>query len=517
MELNVFKDTMEPLAHGGKFLTFESSRRLFWLIVAALALVLAIGLPITGYKIVSRFRVILFDQVMRDNDALSHTFESFLRETRRITYSREEWLKRVQEYINNYEIPNRGYICLVDSNAYLQAAPNRAPSAPPVLAKDWTFIPVSPANGQLDYSRTLRTEDLIRSTPETKISGHWHNTQEDQLVDFRLINIDGEKWLIGIHQFENTVQEQLKEIVPFVVAVGSFLFLAIVIPFGMFTARLMHHHEHERDMYIRRIEQHTREIEKFAAQLKETNENLHSLQQQKNRLYARLSHDLRTPLNSILSASSLIADGIYGEITPKQAHATEIIHRNIQVLLHLIDGILQLSRVESGHVTLETESFELDSLLRNLVENLQPLAESNNLELRYQPNPALPRLHTDRDKFYLILQNLISNAIKFTHEGYVELSAEPRADASVAIAVRDTGPGISPGDQDRIFHEFTRGPNSNSGPKGVGLGLTITKELTQLLGGRITVHSVPGKGATFTVILPPSAVESASAAAPLVN
>ncbi|HQH71125.1 MAG TPA: HAMP domain-containing sensor histidine kinase, partial [bacterium] len=392
---------------------------------------------------------------------------------------------------------------------------NRDPAAPPVLAKDWTFIPVSPANGRLDYGRTLRTEDLIHATPETKISGHWHNKQEDQLVDFRLINIDGEKWLIGIHQFENAVQEQLKEIVPFVVAVGSFLFLAIVIPFGMFTARLMHTHEHERDMYIRRIETHTREIEKFAGQLKETNDNLHYLQQQKNSLYARLSHDLRAPLNSILSASSLIAEGIYGDITPKQARATEIIHRNVQVLLHLIDGILQLSRVESGQVALEPETFELDPLLRNLVENLQPLAESKNLKLLYQSNPALPRLHTDRDKLYLILQNLISNAIKYTHQGYVEMSAGPRDGPSLAIAVRDTGPGISSEDQERIFHEFTRGPNSNSGPKGVGLGLTITKELTQLLGGQITVHSLPGEGATFTLILPAGVMEPSSAAAPM--
>ncbi len=502
---------MEPFAPGGKFPTFESSRRLFWVIVAALALVLAIGLPITGYKIVSRFRVILFDQVMRDNDALSRSFESFLRETRRIAPSREEWLKLVQDYIDHYELPNRGYICLVDADANLQAAPNRNPAHPPVLAKDWTFIPVSPANGQLDYSRSMRTEDLIRSTPETKIAGHWHNTQEEQLIDFRVVHIDGEKWLIGIHQFENAVQEKLKEIVPFVVAVGSILFLAVVIPFGMFTARLMHYHEHERALYIRRIEKHTQEIEHFAKQLEETNEHLHQLQQQKNRLYARLSHDLRTPLHSILGASSLIAEGIYGEITPKQAHATEIIHRNVQVLLHLIDGILQLSRVESGQVTLESEIFELDNLLQQLTENMLPLAENKNLQLRYQPNPALPRLYTDRDKLYLILQNLVSNAIKFTHQGYVELSAELREDSSAAIAVRDTGPGISEADQERIFHEFTRGPNSRTDTKGVGLGLTITKELTQLMGGQISVRSIPGGGSTFTVTFPPNLVRPLSA------
>lgn len=149
------------------------------------------------------------------------------------------------------------------------------------------------------------------------------------------------------------------------------------------------------------------------------------------------------------------------------------------------------------------------------MENLQPLAESKNLKLLYQSNPALPRLHTDRDKLYLILQNLISNAIKYTHQGYVEMSAGQRDGPSLAIAVRDTGPGISSEDQERIFHEFTRGPNSNSGPKGVGLGLTITKELTQLLGGQITVHSLPGEGATFTLILPAGVMEPSSAAAPM--
>ncbi len=486
---------------------YQDYRRIFWLIVAALALVLAIGLPIAGFTIVNKFRIILFNQVMQDNDAISHWFESYLRESRKVHPDRQEWLEQVQTFLIQNRLPGEGYLCVVDANSNLRAAPGYNPQDGYLNMEDMLLVPFSDNQENFDPQRALSISELIEDPSLNSVSGQFDNRQgKKQLVDFRRIYIEGETWLIGVHQFESTVQERLKEVIPFVIILGTLLFLAIVIPFGFFTRALIRHHEQERFEYIHSIEKQSEELRATAEKLHLSNQHLNRLREQKNQLYARLSHDLRAPLNSILGVCNLISEGTYGETTPRQNKALHSVERNVDVLVKLIDGILQISKLESGQIQPQREFFDLPQLLHTIIENVRPLSDKKNLELRCDIPFFQKEIWSDRDKLYLIIQNLLSNAIQCTHEGYVELKVEENDQGDLALSVIDTGPGIKPQDQERIFHEFTRGEQAERG-SGIGLGLTITKELTHLLGGHIELQSTVGMGSTFTVYFPQSRLQ----------
>ncbi len=487
---------MKTKVAGDVSLKYQTYRRVFWLIITTLAFVLAIGLPITGYQIVMKFREILFNQVMRDNDAISNGFELYLKESRKNYDSKEEWLDAIQSVVDSFSMPGQGYICLIDSDLQLQAYPGLDRDQEPKSARQFTLI--LPGEGGLQEFKIPR---LLETPQLTQAYGRLMGKDGGLLVDFRRIVIDGESWLIGVHQMESAVEEKLKEVVSFVTTLGLILFLAIVLPFAIFTLVLIQHHEGEREAYIHRIQKHTREIEAVAGQLRKTNEQLNKLQKAKNRLYARLSHDLRAPLNSIIGSCDMVQEEMYGPATDKQKQAMQLVERNVKVLLNIIDGILELSRLKSGQVNIEPETFVLKDFLNDVVDNMRPMAENKGLELRLSYDGQFHEFHTDRVKLYSILQNLIGNAIKFTEKGYVELVAKSHDHSSLALLVRDTGPGISVEDQEKIFNEFTRGDQNDKGITGVGLGLAITKELTELLGGAISLQSREGEGSTFSVFL----------------
>ncbi|RJP29283.1 MAG: sensor histidine kinase [Candidatus Omnitrophota bacterium] len=482
---------------GDVSLKYQTYRQVFWLIVATLSIVLAIGLPIAGYKIVMKFREILFNQVLRDNDAISNGFELFLKESRKNYVTKEEWLDAIQSEVDSFVMPGQGYICLIDSNLNLQAYPGLRRDQPLPTARKFTLV-VPDALGDVEF----QVPQLLESREYNQAYGHFVGREGDQLVDFRRVVIDGESWLVGVHQMESAVEEKLKEVISFNITLGLVLFLAIILPFAILTLVLIQHHEKEREAYVERIRRHTKEIELVAGQLRNTNEQLNRMQEAKNRLYARLSHDLRAPLSSILGSCDMVQEEMYGPANEKQKNAMQLVERNINVLLKLIDGILELSKLESRQVQLEPETFRLHGFLDELVCNMRPLAEKKGLELRLSVDPRLDEISTDRNRLYLILQNLIGNAVKFTEQGYVELTAKPFADSAVALLVKDTGPGIGLKDQDKIFKEFTRGVHNNRNSDGVGLGLAITKELTTLLGGSIDLESHDGEGSTFKILLP---------------
>ena len=476
---------MNRTPHGDDRGLLYAQWRVFWLIVASLAMFLAIGLPVTGYTIISKFRSILFGQVMYDNDTMSQYFEAFLRESKRNFSSEEEWLKYVRSYVEMLTVPDRSYLCMVDSDANLQAYPH---FDRPLPAQNMTFIPYIEQEDRFDETAAVKVPELLTSPNQEKVSGQFTASGKRQLVDFRRIVIDGKPWLIGVHQYDSVVNTRMKELYPYIITIGVILFAFIVFPFGVFTRFLIRNHERERNNYVDSIQKHSDEIE--------------HLQTSKNRLYARLSHDLRAPLNSIISSCNLVSEGVYGPATDKQHHAMTLVERNVNVLLKLIEGILELSRLESGRVQLRPEPFALNDLVKELVENLRPLAEHKGLELRMNNVSAIPTMITDRDKLYLVLQNLAGNAIKFTEQGYIEIDAHLQNGAEVAISVRDTGRGIAPEDQEMVFQEFTRANGEGISEAGVGLGLAITRELSQLLGGRIRLLSTPGEGSTFTLSIP---------------
>ncbi len=227
----------------------------------------------------------------------------------------------------------------------------------------------------------------------------------------------------------------------------------------------------------------------------------------KSAFLANISHELRTPLHSLLILAKKLAANGEGNLNADQVRAASVIRREGQDLLRLINDILDLSKVEAGKMAMHWESVQVADMSRHLESQFAPLAAEKNLALHLTLDSGLPdSLHTDRQRLQQILKNLLSNAVKFTHEGTVYLDVRLVGEAApdtIAFAVSDTGIGIAAGKQAAIFESFQQVDVAiNRHYEGTGLGLAICRELTRLLGGRITVQSEPEQGSCFTLYLP---------------
>jgi PAS domain S-box-containing protein len=223
----------------------------------------------------------------------------------------------------------------------------------------------------------------------------------------------------------------------------------------------------------------------------------------KSQLVSNVSHELRTPLNAILGYTHLILGQIYGPISGEQKMALEGVLRNSDDLLALINNILDLSKIESGKMSLEIEPVEISSLLDDVLAALQPLMDKSSLYSRYN-KAALPVIRSDAGKIKQILVNLLSNAIKFTPEGGVSIDLNDRPESErIEIRIEDTGIGIRPDDLTKIFDRFHQVDGTPTREfEGSGLGLAIVRQLVGMLEGEIQVESELGKGSTFTLSLP---------------
>lgn len=226
--------------------------------------------------------------------------------------------------------------------------------------------------------------------------------------------------------------------------------------------------------------------------------------QYKSEFLANMSHELRTPLNSTLILAKLLADNKGGNLTDEQIKYAQTISSAGNDLLTLINDILDLSKIEAGKVEVHAETVRLAGLLEGLAKSLQPAAEQKGLRLSVHVAPDAPRqILTDAQRLGQIVKNLLSNAIKFTNTGEVQLLLGAGADGGVQLAVRDTGIGIAPEQQELIFEAFRQADGSTHRRYGgTGLGLSISRDLAHLLGGTLTVQSQSGEGSTFVLSLP---------------
>lgn len=224
--------------------------------------------------------------------------------------------------------------------------------------------------------------------------------------------------------------------------------------------------------------------------------------QAKSRFLANMSHELRTPLNAIIGFTRLVKRRCSDILPQKQSDNLDKVLVSSNHLLELINAILDLSKVEAGRVDVQPVAFGLSSLVAVCLQTVRPLVTDQNLQLLAEIEPDLPPLFTDQDKVRQITINLLSNAVKFTETGTITVRAR-RQDATVEMAVADTGIGIPEEALERIFEEFQQVDGSTTRRYGgTGLGLSICRHLARLLGGDVTVESAVGVGSTFTVTLP---------------
>lgn len=339
------------------------------------------------------------------------------------------------------------------------------------------------------WHRMVETLLSAQSTPGERRSAS--TAEEDVFEDVLLAAADLDSALAGaarIRRLKLTEAEQMQR--QFTVIVGLVALVAVA---GV-------------AWLADRVRRYARESEDRRIQLERATES-------RERLMRGISHDLKNPLSAIDGHASLLEDGIKGPLTSEQRDSIRRIRRSVRALLGLITDLLELSKVESGRLTVEPRPTNVADVVRDAADEHRDAAEAAGHELRTEIVGGIPPIQTDPDRVRQVLGNLLSNAVKYTPSGgQIVLRVEERAGnghvqaaRSAAIDVVDSGPGIPREKLDEIFEEFARLETGKT--PGTGLGLTIARRISRLLGGDISAASEPGRGATFTLWLP---VESTS-------
>jgi two-component system sensor histidine kinase/response regulator len=271
-----------------------------------------------------------------------------------------------------------------------------------------------------------------------------------------------------------------------------------------------------------------RQVAQRTVELRDALDRAREADRLKGQFLASISHELRTPLNAIIGFSTVLLDELDGPITPMQREDLRTINQNGRFLLHLINELLDLARIESGKIELDLEAVDMAALIHEVVETVQGLLHNKPITIQVVLPLALPRPMADKAKTRQILLNLLSNAVKFTKQGDIVVSARcvviaqeqgsqsnaeghaatngadsgKRSEPYLAVSVRDPGIGIAPEHLPLIFEEFRRVHEGRGGPHGSGLGLAIARKLVEAHNGRIWAESVVGQGSTFTFTLP---------------
>ena len=239
------------------------------------------------------------------------------------------------------------------------------------------------------------------------------------------------------------------------------------------------------------------------AELDTQAEELRQASDLKSRFLSYMSHEFRTPLGSILSINSLLADELDGPLSPEQHKQVAFVSSAARELSDMVDDLLDLAKIEAGRITISPAWFDMFDLFSALRGMFRPIVDASAVDLIFEEPVGLPRLYTDDKKLGQILRNFISNSLKFTTRGEVRVSARLECSDKVRFAVSDTGIGIAPELHGALFEDFSQVDSPlQKRLRGTGLGLSLCKRFAALLGGEVGMDSTPGVGSTFFVIIP---------------
>ncbi|AZV27452.1 MULTISPECIES: sensor histidine kinase KdpD [unclassified Pseudomonas] len=239
------------------------------------------------------------------------------------------------------------------------------------------------------------------------------------------------------------------------------------------------------------------------AELDTQAEQLRQASDLKSRFLSYMSHEFRTPLGSILSINSLLADELDGPLSPEQHKQVAFVSSAARELSDMVDDLLDLAKIEAGRISISPAWFDMFDLFAALRGMFRPIVDATAVDLIFEEPVGLPRLFTDDKKLAQILRNFISNSLKFTTRGEVRVSARLEGQDKVRFAVSDTGIGIAPELHGTLFEDFSQVDSPlQKRLRGTGLGLSLCKRFAELLGGEVGVESTPGVGSSFFVIIP---------------
>ena len=265
------------------------------------------------------------------------------------------------------------------------------------------------------------------------------------------------------------------------------------------------------------VDDKTQQIEALQMELDETNRGVVALYAEldtqaqqlqratdlKSRFLAYMSHEFRTPISAIRSLSRLLLDRVDGPLTDEQDKQVSFIESTVEEFAGLVNDLLDLAKVEAGRVEISPAWFEMVDLFSALRGMFRPVLTNPEVTLVFEDPQQSSRLYTDDKKLSQILRNFISNALKFTVKGEVRVSAQENADGTITFAITDSGIGIDPKFHSAIFTDFTQVDSPiQKRLRGTGLGLSLSKQLAELLGGKVGLQSELGAGSTFSVTIP---------------
>jgi signal transduction histidine kinase len=239
------------------------------------------------------------------------------------------------------------------------------------------------------------------------------------------------------------------------------------------------------------------------AELDENAVQLRDAADLKSRFLSYMSHEFRTPLASITSISDILISGMDGSLTAEQQRQVQFVRGCVRELTEMVDDLLDLAKVDAGRISISPEWFEMVDLFSALRGMFKPIVGAGSVSLIFEELASIPRFYTDDKKLSQILRNFISNALKFTTEGEVRVSAALLDEDRVEFAVTDTGIGIAKGHLPALFSDFVQlDTRIQKRLRGTGLGLSLAKKFAQLLGGSVAVSSELGQGSRFSVVIP---------------